>query len=95
MAPGRAPEGAATLGVRPEHVALVPQGTPGALPAEVTQVQDIGTYWLVHAKVGDHVIRARLGNDAVVPKKGDTVSLRVLGPHTCFYASNEELVEAA
>jgi glycerol transport system ATP-binding protein len=95
MAPGPAPKGAVTLGVRPEHVAPVPQGTPGALQAEVTQVQDIGTYWLVQAKAGDHVIRARLGNDAMVPKKGDTVSLRVLGPHTCFYAGNEELVEAA
>jgi glycerol transport system ATP-binding protein len=95
MSPGPAPQGAATLGVRPEHVTLVPQGTPGALQAAVTQAQDIGTYWLVHAKAGGHVVRARIGNDAAVPQAGETVWLHVLGPHTCFYADNEELVHGA
>jgi glycerol transport system ATP-binding protein len=96
---GRAPQGAATLGVRPEHVTLAPQGAPGALQATVVQAQDIGTYWLVQAKVaqasGEHVVRARVAAEATPPRPGDTVWLGVMGPHTCFYAPNEELVEAA
>jgi glycerol transport system ATP-binding protein len=94
LAPGRAPAGAATLGVRPEHVVLAAQGAPGALRGTVVQAQDIGTYWLVHAKVGEHVVRARVSGETAVPQAGDTVWLGVMGPHTCFYASNEELVAA-
>ena len=94
MAPGRAPEGAATLGVRPEHVALVPLGTPGALPAEVTQVQDIGTYWLVTATLDDAgtPVRARLPLGHAVPARGERVWLGLIGSHTCYYDGNEELV---
>jgi glycerol transport system ATP-binding protein len=95
LTPGRAPQGAATLGVRPEHVTLAAAGAPGALQGRVLQAQDIGTYWLVQAKVGDHVVRARVSPDEAVPKPGDTVWLGVMGPHTCFYASNEQLVEQA
>jgi glycerol transport system ATP-binding protein len=94
LTPGRAPPGAATLGVRPEHVVLAAQGAPGALQGTVVQAQDIGTYWLVHSKVGEHVVRARVSGEYAVPKAGDTVWLGVMGPHTCFYGSNEELVAA-
>src|SRR3954451_19224535 len=41
-----------TLGVRPEYVALADADAPGAVPALVTQAQDIGTYWLVTARLG-------------------------------------------
>jgi glycerol transport system ATP-binding protein len=87
-----APAGAATLGVRPEYVTLVHEGAPGALQAQVVQAQDVGTYWLVHAKVGEHVVRARLNPEAAAPKAGQTVWLGVIGPRTCFYAKNEELI---
>ena len=65
---------------------------PGALPAVVSMVQDVGTYWLVTAKAGDAVLRARLAPDADPPKVGDTAWLGVLGTHTCFYNRNEELI---
>jgi glycerol transport system ATP-binding protein len=90
-----APAGAATLGVRPEYVTLAREGDAGALQAQVVQAQDVGTYWLIHAKVGDHVVRARLSAEAAVPKVGDTVWLGVVGPRTCFYAANEQLIEVA
>jgi glycerol transport system ATP-binding protein len=84
-----------TLGVRPEYVTLAAPGTPGALPAIVTQAQDIGTYWLLTARIGggagESVIRARLGPDEDIPKAGDAVWLGVVGAHTCYYR-NEELV---
>ena len=84
-------DGAFKLGVRPEYVSLAAPGEAGALPVEVTQAQDVGTYWLVTARHGETVLRARLGIDAAPPRAGERVWLRVLGAHTCFYA-NEELV---
>jgi len=87
--------GTLKLGVRPEYVAFVASGTPGALPAVVTQVQDIGTYWLVSARIGsganETLIRARLSPEQNIPKAGDAVWLGVVGTHTCFYR-NETLV---
>jgi glycerol transport system ATP-binding protein len=85
------PAGDLRLGIRPEYLALAPAGTPGTVPATVAQVQDVGTYRLVTARVGEHPVKLRLAPDAVPPGAGDAVALRVVGPHTCFYA-NEELV---
>ena len=87
-----APAGATKLGVRPEYVTIAPASAAGAVAATVTQAQDIGTYWLVTATVGDGVIvRARLSPDQTIPKVGATVWLGILGAHTCFY-KDEELV---
>ena len=86
---------AITLGVRPEYVALVAAESPGAVHAVVTQAQDIGTYWLVSARVGNGVdaslVRARLGTEQHIPKPGDAVWLSLIGTHTCFYR-NDELI---
>jgi glycerol transport system ATP-binding protein len=90
IVPG-APEGADTLGVRPEYVTLAEPRAPGALQAMVTQRQDVGTYWLVTAKAGDSVIRARLSPETTPPAVGDAAWFGVKGTHTCYY-KNEELV---
>jgi glycerol transport system ATP-binding protein len=92
LLPQAAPAGAATLGVRPEYVTLAHEGDARALRANVVAVQDVGTYQLVSAKVGEATVRARLSPDATPPRAGDTVWLGVLGPHTCFYGANEELI---
>jgi glycerol transport system ATP-binding protein len=92
LLPG-APAGARTLGVRPEYVTLAAHDAPGALPATVRQVQDIGTYWLLTAALADgSVVRARLRPEQAVPSAGDSVWLALLGAHTCFYNGAEELV---
>jgi glycerol transport system ATP-binding protein len=91
LLPG-APVGATQLGVRPEYVTLAAPNAVGAVAATVTQAQDIGTYWLLTATVGDGaVVRARLSPDEVIPKAGATVWLKLIGTHTCFY-KDEELV---
>ena len=90
IVPG-APDGADTLGVRPEYVTLAEPGAAGALQATVTQRQDVGTYWLVTAKAGDSVIRARLSPETTPPAVGETAWFGVRGTHTCYY-KNEELV---
>ncbi len=91
VAPG-APAGATTLGVRPEYVTLTEPGAVGAVPAMVTQAQDIGTYWLLTAAVGsDHTVRARLPLGQSIPNVGERVWLGIVGAHTCYY-KDEELV---
>jgi len=79
------------LGVRPEYVELAAEGDAGALPATVTRVQDVGTYLLLTARLGEVLIKARLAPGTPVPGEGGTVWLALVGPHTCFY-KNEELV---
>ena len=85
------PEGELVLGVRPEYVRPAKAGDPGALQAEVAQVQDIGTYLMLTARLGERTLKARLAPDTALPAAGEPVWLQVLGEHTCFY-KNEELV---
>ncbi|HJV50000.1 MAG TPA: ABC transporter ATP-binding protein [Noviherbaspirillum sp.] len=85
------PDGDLKLGLRPEYVKLAPAGAAGSLPAQVTQVQDIGTCAMLTALVGAQPVKARLPADAALPRRGETVWLQMLGDHTCFY-KDEELV---
>ena len=84
-----------TLGVRPEYVDLATAGDPTALPAEVVQRQDVGTYWLLTARCGDVLLRARLDPETAVPDVGARVWLKVTGAHTCYYGRNDELIASA
>ena len=87
-----------TLGIRPEYVQVAQANEVGALAATVQQAQDIGTYWLVSARVGagaaQSLVRMRLPVGQAIPKVGETVWLALIGPHTCFYA-DERLIEEA
>jgi glycerol transport system ATP-binding protein len=91
---------ACTLGVRPEYVTLADVGAAGAVPAVVTQAQDIGTYWLVTGRVGavngddGALVRARLAPNQAIPKAGDAVWFGIVGPHTCYYR-DEQRIEGA
>ena len=90
-APRALPAGELKLGVRPEYLSVAAAGAPGALPAQVTLAQDIGTHFMLTASAGGHLLKARLSPEAVMPAVGSTAWLQVLGEHTCFY-KNEELV---
>ncbi len=85
------PEGDLTLGVRPEYVSLALAQTSGALPAQVTLVQDVGTHMMLSARVDGGTIKARLAPDTLLPARGDTAWLQVLGTHTCFYRHEQLL----
>ena len=78
-----------------EYVRIAPPSASGAVPGVVTQAQDIGTYWLVTARVGEgadeSLLRARLSPEQSIPQVGETVWLSVVGEHTCYYV-NEELI---
>ncbi len=90
-APAGLPEGDLKLGVRPEYLALASAGAPGALPAQVTQLQDVGTYQLLSARIGEVPVKARLAPGVAAPAVGATAWLQVQGPHTCYYR-DEELI---
>ena len=91
VAPG-SPAGATVLGVRPEYVTLAEANAVGAVPATVTQAQDIGTYWLLTATLGgNETVRARLPLGQSIPGVGERVWLGIVGAHTCYY-KDEELV---
>ena len=79
------PEGPIKLGIRPEYLALGQAGEPNTLPAKVSRVQDIGTYVMVTCEAGEHRLKCRLAPEVTAPMAGETVHLRLLGRHTCFY----------
>ncbi|GAA0757698.1 ABC transporter ATP-binding protein [Ideonella azotifigens] len=83
------------VGVRPEYVQLAQQGQPGAMPAVVTQVQDVGTFSLISANVGTGAsevrVRARVAEEVSWPGVGETVWLNLFSEHTCYYR-DEELI---
>ena len=85
------PVGQLKLGIRPEYVAVSVLAGAHAVPAVVTNLQDIGTHLMLTATVQGHVVKARLNSELPGLTTGTAVWLQVLGPHTCFYV-NEELV---
>lgn len=85
------PDGAVTLGIRPEYVAVQAQPQPGTVTGRVQRLQDIGTHLILTTDINGALVKARLGPDMQSHKVGDNVTLQLIGRHTCFYA-NEELV---
>ncbi len=79
------------LGIRPEYTRLATPGQPGVAAAIVERVQNVGTYQLLTARIGSHLVRARLGLEHNLPEKGATTGLALLGPHSCFYRDEELL----
>lgn len=82
------------VGVRPEVITLAEAGTPAAVPVIVERAQDVGTYWLLTARVGaadghGTIVRARLGSEAASLRTGDAAWLSLFHRHTCYYVDQE------
>ncbi len=80
------------LGIRPEYVTVVPAHSNGALEMTVSQVQDVGTHVLLAAQFAGQTVKARLSPEAEQLSSGDSVWLKLLSEHTCFY-KDEEIVQ--
>jgi glycerol transport system ATP-binding protein len=65
--------GRTEIGIRPEHVRLVPAGTAGALSATVRKVADLGRHAVVETMLGNTRVAAITAGD--LPNAGDTVHL--------------------
>jgi multiple sugar transport system ATP-binding protein len=60
----RGASGKITLGIRPENLTVVPQGTPGSIPAAMYVTQMLGGESLIMTRLGSELISVRmLGDD--------------------------------
>jgi sn-glycerol 3-phosphate transport system ATP-binding protein len=81
--PAAAPrQGALTLGVRPEHAALDPQG-PWSLKVEMLEM--LGAERLVYGQLGGAAFTLRIEATLAPPKPGDTVRLSIKPEHLHWF----------
>jgi len=88
---GSVPAGTATIGVRPEHVNLTPEGPSLALPMTVALIEPIGTESHVHLRWNDnHLIAAVRGRPAIREGEPTTAHLQLAALHP-FDAAGQRL----
>ncbi len=63
-------------GIRPEHLSISPTPAPGAVPAEVFVVEDLGNEWLIDTRVDGQTVVARAPISGEEPKIGGHVWLK-------------------
>jgi multiple sugar transport system ATP-binding protein len=76
--------GASALGVRPEDLEILPQGTPGALAGEIYVVEPMGNETLVDVRIGDQRVMARAAREFAAPI-GSPIGVRVALKSACFF----------
>jgi sn-glycerol 3-phosphate transport system ATP-binding protein len=85
------PAGTTTVGIRPEHVTLIPEGPSLPLPAVVALIEPIGTENHVHLRWADrHLIATVRGRPSVAEGDQVTVHLQLPELHP-FDASGQRL----
>lgn len=91
--PRALPDGPLKVGIRPEYLTVAAPGAAGAVPAQVRQVQDVGTHLMLSAELaGGQPLKVRLAIESPPPPApGGTLWLQLLGEHTCFYVREELL----
>jgi multiple sugar transport system ATP-binding protein len=72
------------LGVRPEDLEILPEGTPGALAGEVYVVEPMGNETLVDVRIGDQRVMARAAREFAAPI-GSPIGVRVALKSACFF----------
>ncbi|WP_138467194.1 ABC transporter ATP-binding protein [Poseidonocella sp. HB161398] len=76
-------DGPVTLGIRPQHLGVVPAGSPNSLTGTVTNIEFMGHEVNLHAKVGNAAFVAVVPSEAFdrATQRGDKVGLTVSGGH--------------
>jgi glycerol transport system ATP-binding protein len=64
IARARSAGGELSIGIRPEFLQCGTGSKPGAIPAEIKAVDDLGNFKIVTAKLGDQLLKAKLSEDA-------------------------------
>ena len=85
-------DGAITLGVRPEHAALDPQG---AWPLQVEMLEMLGAERLVYGTLGGAPFTLRIDGTLPPPQPGQTVRLAVEARHLHWYDDTGRRVDGA
>ncbi|MFD1696154.1 ABC transporter ATP-binding protein [Roseibium aestuarii] len=92
------PQGKIRIGIRPQHLDVVPDGTPGSLRGTVTTAEYLGHEIHIHLKVGSLPLVAVALTErlSAMPRRGDTLSLKPQGPRIhLFDWQTEENVSLA
>jgi multiple sugar transport system ATP-binding protein len=76
--------GASALGVRPEDIEILPQGTPGSLTGEIYVVEPMGNETLVDVRIGDQRVMARAAREFAA-SIGSPIGVRVAVKSACFF----------
>ena len=74
------------LGIRPEFVGVSPVPGETTLPARIVRVEDLGNFKLVTARLGPHLLTAKLDEDTDVPS--ETGYLSFAPARTLLYADD-------
>jgi len=85
----RRAHGKLELGIRPEFVHYRASATEGYLPAEITRVEDRGNYKILIAKLGGHVVKAKV--DEATPIGGQAGWLSFPPEWTRLYVDGKVL----
>ncbi|KAA1176706.1 TOBE domain-containing protein, partial [Rhizobium tropici] len=78
------------LGVRPEHARLVPAGTPGAIPATVDFVEELGAGRVIHCDINGSSFAVAVA-DHTTGQTGQSVALELPQQHTHLFAQDTGL----
>jgi glycerol transport system ATP-binding protein len=84
-AKAKADGGELRLGIRPEFLRRVREGTPSSVRVEVTQVEELGRYRIATAKLGAQVVKVRLPEEERVAA-GESCWLEFSEQWTTLYA---------
>ena len=76
--------GATALGVRPEDLEILPEGTPETLSGEIYVVEPMGNETLVDVRIGDQRVMARAAREFAAPI-GSPIGVRVALKSACFF----------
>jgi multiple sugar transport system ATP-binding protein len=81
-----------TLGIRPEHIQIQPEGSPEAMQGELYVTQLLGGESLVVVKMGDQLVSIRLFEDEVPPLP-PYIAMTVEPQHLFFFDANGDLMQ--
>jgi glycerol transport system ATP-binding protein len=86
------------LGIRPEHIRLVEEGSSVGLPLSVDAVEDHGRFRIVAGRVGEQVIKLRLGDSAAESTRtispGESIRVHFDPAHIRLYRDSRIIAEA-
>ncbi len=83
-----------TVGIRPEHLRLVPHGGPGTVSGEPYAIETLGPESLVTLKVGDVLLTVRVFSDDP-PDVDGLAHLAFDVDHLHYFRSSGERIERA
>ena len=81
-----------TLGIRPEHIHILPEPSPEAMQGTLYVTQTLGGEALVITKIGDHLVSIRLFEDEA-PELPPYIYMYVDPEHLFFYDLNGDLMQ--